>query len=122
MDLPVIKDSRKVDVPTVMGEMVLEANWSPDVTPCKHLRIKIGGITVEVETEKLIATLMFFANSKQMNSLMSKAPVAVREFETMLEIVTTKDVLKGESIKLPVSIRIPEGDGQPVISTLTTSY
>jgi hypothetical protein len=121
-DLPVIQDKRKVDVPTLEGEMVLEANWSPEVTPCKRLRVTISGINVEVETEKLIATLMFFANNQQMEKLVSKNHIEMKEYETMLEVVTIKNLLKGEKIMLPVSIKIPKEGEQPIISTLTTKY
>lgn len=89
------------------NNVTAEINWNEEVTPCKSVRFKLGDKVAYIDRKELNTFLFAIGTPSEQRKMVPQKTRRNRHYETVLSIKATKNILKGEHIRVPVSLSLP---------------
>ena len=103
----------------------VEVNWNPEdkeTNECKILKFTYPDGTVSYVERKLLNELLFaIGKPEDQRKMIPQIDRKVRWYETVLGVIATKDIRKGETINFPIKITLPSIE-EEVIGELSKKY
>ena len=102
-----IKESRKLNVQDMSGkgkDLELLVNWNSVVKDCKYIQFKIGKEKCVIKKEHFLYLSFLIADESEQDKIIVAELTNVQNRNTMLSVTTTRDIKKGESLNIPVTI------------------
>lgn len=84
------------------GKLKVEANFGPEVIPCKVIKFSIGNKSAYITKEDLYALLALYANEKEMDKMIGVRQREMVNIRKMVQVRTKKAIKKGEFITFPI--------------------
>lgn len=89
-------------------DLSIDFNWSPEVIPCKQVKISLGNKEIILSRDKFSTLMAIFADDKQMEDIIQTTKTDFVSIERMLKIKTEKDIKAGEYVVFPYVYWIPK--------------
>ena len=97
-----------------LGKMKVEVNFNEASQPCKVIKFTMDGKEELVDRADFYAMMMMFADPQQMVDLIPVKETVVRAVTRLLKVRAKKDIKKGETIAVPYTHYIPQGEYERV--------
>ncbi len=115
-----LQERRKFVVADISGrgkEVLFEVNWNSFVRKHGHIKISINGEEAVVSREHLWGMLFMLGSAEEQEKMVSPfmKKTVVKKFFKLIGVTTTRDVKKGEAIKVPLEFTFNPDDNSIVI-------
>jgi len=115
-----IKSRRKFAMADVSGnsnDIVFEVNWNSFVRRKGFVKIQVGDKEVVVSREHLWGILFMLGSAEEQEKMVTPfmKKTIVKKFFKIIGITTTRDIKKGEQIKVPLEFTLNPDTNQIVI-------
>lgn len=110
-----IKESRKINVQDYSGkgkDLELLVNWNSVVKDCKYVQFKIGDEKCIIKKENFLYLSFLMADEKEQDKIIQADLKNVQNRNTIISIEATRDIKKGESLNIPVTISTDTKTGE----------
>jgi len=103
------------------NKLTAEVNWATneDIKNCKTIRFNLNGEECFVDRNELNTFLFSIGTDEDQVKMIPQRLTTTRHYETILTIKAMNDIKKGESINVPVSIKLPSQEKE-VISEIAS--
>jgi hypothetical protein len=91
-----------------VGKFEVDVNWSPEVVPCKKIRITFDGKKQVIDHSEFYSMLMFFGEPDEQVALIPSTKREMVLIERMLHVKANKDIKQGELITVPYTYSIDQ--------------
>lgn len=103
----------KIRVPdeNKQNDLILEVNWEPknkELNECKFIRVIFPDKkTAVIKKEHFLAFLWMIGDPVEQRKMVPQKISTVRWYETVLSVIATKDIAKGEKMTFPIKLSLP---------------
>lgn len=91
-----------------IDNLKIEANYSPDVKPCKKIRFTIGKEKAEIDKHDLYALLMLYANEEEQVEATKVDYKNVVMIRKMVKVKTKEAIPAGGEVVFPIEYPVEE--------------
>ena len=102
-----IREHRRFSIQDTSGrgnDIEMEVNWNKQVAGNKFIKFQLAGKEAIISYNHLWTLLFMTANEKQQEDMLPTKTERVRIYNTLVDIKAKKDIKKGDTIRIPMSI------------------
>ena len=102
-----IKSNRKFNLSDIAGrnrDATLEVNWNDMVKDCKYIKLTMNGQTSVISKEDYMFLAFMIADEDEQQTLINPNLTFTENRQTMISVQATRDIAKGDSLNIPVTI------------------
>jgi hypothetical protein len=92
----------------IKGDLTVEVNWIPEVTPCKQIKLIIDGNEAVISNSELYSLLLFLSDEDQKDKLFKSESKKVKQVTKMVKVKTKKAIKANDYIVFPLSYWVSE--------------
>ena len=105
-----IDEIRKLMLPDSSGRgnhLPILLNWNKKVGKCKYVRFVLPGGDCVVHKDHLRSIMFIIGTDEEQRRMGKRRVTTVRTMTKRVEVVTTRDIRKGEKLVFPLTITVP---------------